>query len=170
MKIKSWIGIILSVAMCCTLTACKDLGAKNKIERSAEQVIYSDTTDANKTNLLVATGLLKPTKMKITTATSGDDAIALLKENEYDLILMDHMMPVKDGIETLHEIKSTFGNDFKTPIVVLTANAISGMRDMYIKEGFDDYLTKPISTMQLEEILVTFLGDYRQSEDTVLTQ
>ena len=118
--------------------------------------------DDNKTNLLVATGLLKPTKMKVTTATSGDDAIALLKENEYDLIFMDHMMPVKDGIETLHEIKDIFGNDFKTPVVVLTANAISGMRDMYIQEGFNDYLTKPISTKQLEEMLITYIGDYRQ--------
>ena len=118
--------------------------------------------DDNKTNLIVATGLLKPTKMKVTTAASGDEAIALVKENEYDLIFMDHMMPVKDGIETLHEMQSIFGSDFKTPVIVLTANAISGMRDMYIKEGFNDYLTKPISTKQLEEMLVSFIGDYRQ--------
>lgn len=121
--------------------------------------------DDNKTNLIVASGLLKPTKMKVTTATSGDEAIALMKENEYDLIFMDHMMPVKDGIETLHEIQTIFGNDYKTPIIALTANAISGMRDMYLQEGFNDYLTKPISTKQLEEVLVTFLGDYRQSEE-----
>lgn len=122
--------------------------------------------DDNKTNLIVASGLLKPTGMKVTTATSGDEAIALMKENEYDLIFMDHMMPVKDGIETLHEIQSVFGSDFATPIIVLTANAISGMRDMYIQEGFNDYLTKPISTKQLEEALVTYIGDYRQGEDT----
>ena len=122
--------------------------------------------DDNKTNLIVAAGLLKPTKMNITTVTSGDEAIALLKENKYDLIFMDHMMPVKDGIETLHEIQSTFGSDFKTPIIVLTANAISGMRDMYIQEGFNDYLTKPMSTKQLEEMLVTYIGDYRQDEET----
>lgn len=120
--------------------------------------------DDNKTNLIVATGLLKPTKMKVTTAASGDEAIALVKENEYDLIFMDHMMPVKDGIETLHEMQSIFGSDFKTPVIVLTANAISGMRDMYIKEGFNDYLTKPISTKQLEEMLVSFIGDYRQEQ------
>ena len=121
--------------------------------------------DDNKTNLIVAAGLLKPTKMQVTTVTSGDAAIELIKENEYDLIFMDHMMPVKDGIETLHEIKTIFGSDFKTPIIVLTANAISGMRDMYIKEGFDDYLTKPISTKQLEETLVAFLGDHRQASE-----
>ena len=126
--------------------------------------------DDNKTNLIVASGLLKPTKMKVTTATSGDEAILLLKENEYDIIFMDHMMPVKDGIETLHEIKALFGSEFKTPIIVLTANAISGMKDMYIKEGFDDYLTKPISTQQLEEILVTYIGDYRLTEDTEAKQ
>lgn len=126
--------------------------------------------DDNKTNLIVAAGLLKPTKMKVTTATSGDEAIALMKENEYDLIFMDHMMPVKDGIETLHEIQGIFGSDFKTPIIVLTANAISGMKDMYIQEGFNDYLTKPISTRQLEEILVTYIGDYRQSEETENTK
>lgn len=122
--------------------------------------------DDNKTNLIVAAGLLKPTKMNVTTATTGDEAIALIKENEYDLIFMDHMMPVKDGIETLHEIQSIFGSDFKTPVIVLTANAISGMRDMYIQEGFNDYLTKPISTKQLEEMLVTYIGDYRQGEET----
>lgn len=121
--------------------------------------------DDNKTNLIVAAGLLKPTKMNVTTVTSGDEAIALLKENEYDLIFMDHMMPVKDGIETLHEIQAIFGSDFKTPIIVLTANAISGMRDMYIQEGFNDYLTKPMSTKQLEEMLVTYIGDYRQDEE-----
>ena len=120
--------------------------------------------DDTKTNLIVTAGLLKPTKMKITTATSGDEAIALMKENEYDLVLMDHMMPEKDGIETLHEIQSFFGGNFKTPVIVLTANAISGMRDMYLKEGFNDYLTKPISTKQLEEMLVTYIGDYRQGE------
>lgn len=121
--------------------------------------------DDNKTNLKVAVGLLKPTKMQVTTAASGDEAIALLKENEYDLIFMDHMMPVKNGIETLHEIKAMFGDDFKTPVVVLTANAISGMREMYMQEGFNDYLTKPISTKQLEEMLVTYIGDYRQEDE-----
>lgn len=120
--------------------------------------------DDNRTNLVVAAGLLKPTEMKVTTASSGDRAIELLKENEYDLIFMDHMMPEKDGIETLHEIKTIFGSDFKTPIIVLTANAISGMKEMYIKEGFNDYLSKPMSIQQLEEILVTYIGDYRQNE------
>lgn len=120
--------------------------------------------DDNKTNLKVAVGLLKPTQLQVTTATSGDEAIALIKENEYDLIFMDHMMPEKDGIETLHEIQAIFGNDFRTPVIVLTANAISGMREMYLKEGFNDYLTKPISTKALEEMLVTYIGDYRHED------
>lgn len=113
--------------------------------------------DDNRVNLIVASGLMKPSQVQITTALSGDEAIELCRTNKYDLIFMDHMMPVKDGIETLHELKETFGEEWNTPVVVLTANAIEGMKDMYLTEGFNDYLTKPMTAVQLEEMLIKYI-------------
>ena len=74
-------------------------------------------------------------------------------ENEdYDLIFLDHMMPEMDGIHTLYNLKKR-ANGFDTPVVVLTANAIEGSKDMYLKEGFCDYLSKPINQVELDRIL-----------------
>jgi CheY-like chemotaxis protein len=96
--------------------------------------------------------------MHIDTAESGDEAISLYKERHYDVIFLDHMMPKKDGIETLtemHGIPDSPNGD--TPIICLTANAISGMREMYIKAGFDDYMTKPINPESLENLLLEYI-------------
>ena len=114
--------------------------------------------DDNRVNLIVASGLMKPSQVQITTATSGDEAIELCRANKYDLIFMDHMMPVKDGIDTLHELKDIFGAEWDTPVIVLTANAIEGMKEMYLSEGFDDYLTKPMTALQLEEMLIKYIN------------
>ncbi len=114
--------------------------------------------DDNEINLKVFANLLGETKMQIDTADSGDACIALFKRNFYDVIFLDHMMPDKDGIETIREMKEC--NDTpnqKTPVICLTANAISGMRETYINAGFDDYLTKPIDTNKLENLLLTYL-------------
>jgi CheY-like chemotaxis protein len=114
--------------------------------------------DDNEINLKVFANLLGETKMQIDTADSGDACIALFKRNFYDVIFLDHMMPDKDGIETIREMKEC--NDTpnqKTPVICLTANAISGMRENYINAGFDDYLTKPIDTNKLENLLLTYL-------------
>ena len=103
-------------------------------------------------------GFLKQTHIKVDTADSGDAAIALFKRNLYDVIFLDHMMPDKDGIETIKEMKAcTDTPNQKTPVICLTANAVSGMREMYINAGFDDYLTKPIDTSRLESILLAYL-------------
>ena len=109
-------------------------------------------------NLKVFANLLSRTKMHIDTAESGDEAISLYKERHYDVIFLDHMMPKKDGIETLTEMRGIVespNND--TPIICLTANAISGMREMYIKAGFDDYMTKPINPESLENLLIEYI-------------
>ena len=81
--------------------------------------------------------------------------------DHYDVIFLDHMMPDKDGIETLKEMKTkTDTPNTRTPIICLTANAISGMREMYTNAGFDDYLTKPIDAEKLEMMLLKYLpGD-----------
>jgi len=109
-------------------------------------------------NLLVFTSLLKSTQVKIDTAESGDDGILLTLKNKYDIIFLDHMMPNKDGIETLKEIMASDSNPNRdTPVVCLTANAISGAREKYIEAGFTDYLTKPIESAKLEEMICGYL-------------
>ncbi len=106
--------------------------------------------DDNEVNLAVASGLLKPYKAKVTTVTSGLDCLNLLKTQSYHIIFMDHMMPVMDGMEATMIIRQ---NDTKTPIIALTANAISGVREVYLNSGFNDYLTKPIDVKALNDVL-----------------
>ena len=109
-------------------------------------------------NLMVFTNLLKQTKIKIDTAISGDAGIFLTQKNKYDVIFLDHMMPDKDGIETLQELRAQKNNpNCRTVAVCLTANAISGAREKYIAAGFDNYLTKPINPDKLEEMLLEYL-------------
>ena len=117
--------------------------------------------DDTPVNLTVFVSLLKRTELKIDTAESGDEGISLFVNNHYDVIFLDHMMPDKDGIETLREMKAiTDSLNTKTPVICLTANAISGMREMYTNAGFDDYLTKPIDAERLEMMLLQYLpGD-----------
>lgn len=107
-------------------------------------------------NLLVAEGLLKPTEIKIDKALSGDDAIELCLRKKYDVILLDHRMPDKDGIETFRVI-SVEGKNTDTPVIMLTANAISGMDEEYRNIGFADYITKPIDPGHLESVLIKHL-------------
>ncbi|MBQ9384698.1 MAG: response regulator [Ruminiclostridium sp.] len=113
-------------------------------------------------NLMVFRSLLKRTCVKIDTADSGDEGLGLSSDKKYDIIFLDHMMPEKDGIETLHEMRAS-GTDRnkETPVICLTANAISGAREQYLAAGFDDYLTKPIDSVKLEEMLLEYLPDYK---------
>jgi CheY-like chemotaxis protein len=105
------------------------------------------------TNLSVASGLLSPFEMEITTCLSGRDAVYMAKEREFDMIFIDHMMPEMDGIETARRIREISGRYDKVPLIALTANAISGMREMFLANGFDDYLSKPIETTKLNELM-----------------
>jgi CheY-like chemotaxis protein len=126
------------------------------------------------TNLNVARGLLELYKMNITTASSGEEAIDLVKENAYDIIFMDHMMPDMDGIETTAEIraleekrrKETAGLSQVSPqgitIIALTANAISGMKEMFLGKGFNDYLSKPIETSRLDALITKWTPDEKK--------
>ena len=114
--------------------------------------------DDTPVNLTVFTNLLKQTALQIDTAESGDECIALFTQKHYDVIFLDHMMPDKDGIETLREMKAIDETPNKdTPVICLTANAVSGMREIYTKAGFDDYLTKPIDAERLEMMLLQYL-------------
>ncbi|MCR5402963.1 MAG: response regulator [Butyrivibrio sp.] len=118
------------------------------------QVLVVDDT---RLNLTVIKNLLKKTQVKIDTAESGDECISLIRQKRYDMVFLDHRMPGKDGIETLQEIKKDSAIDSTMPIIALTANAVSGSRDMYLSAGFTDYLSKPIDTSVLEEMMIRFL-------------
>jgi signal transduction histidine kinase/CheY-like chemotaxis protein/HPt (histidine-containing phosphotransfer) domain-containing protein len=112
------------------------------------------------TNLKVAEGLLAPYNAKIDTCLSGAEAIELVKRNKYDIIFMDHMMPEMDGIEATaairkmemkNEVSGNNGNQLT--IIALTANAVVGMKEMFIKNGFNDFISKPVDVSKLDEII-----------------
>ena len=114
--------------------------------------------DDTKTNLTVIVGLLKQTQIQIDTAISGFEALDLVRNNKYDIIFLDHRMPEMDGIQTFHAMKEMDNNaSIDTPVIALTANAISGSREMYYKEGFDNYMSKPVDPGKLEEMILTYL-------------
>ncbi len=109
-------------------------------------------------NLKVFKGLLKKSLLKIDTAAGGAQAIEMIRENPYDCIFMDHQMPGMDGIEALERLKADPDIRIEdTPVIALTANAIAGAREMYLKKGFADYLTKPIDGWQLLGMLHKWL-------------
>lgn len=117
--------------------------------------------DDNAMNISVVEGLLKSTQIKVDKASGGLEALELCADTFYDLILMDHMMPNIDGIETLHRLKATDGPNQDTPVIVLTANAVSGAKEMYEAEGFIDYMSKPIQGKPLEEKILQYLPESR---------
>lgn len=111
--------------------------------------------DDNNVNIKLATRLLKQFNLEVTTASNGQECIDLVKNNEYDIIFLDHMMPGLDGIATVHKLREDGKN---MPIIALTANSYSGSRDKYIEEGFTDYLPKPFRYKDLNKILEKYMG------------
>jgi signal transduction histidine kinase/CheY-like chemotaxis protein len=129
------------------------------------------------TNLKVVEGLLLPYRMKVDMYQSGFDAIEAVKEKEYDIVFMDHMMPDIDGIETTLRIRKweweVRNERKKTPIIALTANAVSGMREMFLEKDFDDFLAKPIDIAKLDDILERWIPQQKKDfikNDTVFAQ
>lgn len=138
----------------------------NQFEAESATVLIVDDV---KTNLKVVAGLIAPYRMRVDGALSGQEAIDLIKEHHYDLVFMDHMMPEMDGIEAVQRIRALPASDNrykKLPIVALTANAMTGMREMYLNNGFDDYLPKPIDTSQLHTILEAWIPKEKQQSCT----
>ena len=131
-------------------------------EKYTKQFIAPDAkvlvVDDNDMNRVVIKNLLKATKVNVTTLESGFQCLNDVKENKYNIIFLDHMMPEMGGIETLETLKKLEDNLNKdTPVIALTANAISGAKEMYLSKGFDDYLSKPIDYKKLEKILLKYL-------------
>ena len=145
---------------------------KSKVNRTAEEhPKYKESfrapdarilvVDDTPVNLVVVRNLLKKTQIQVEDAGSGMECLNKAQQNKYDLIFLDYRMPMMDGIETLKRLREIPDNpNMGTPVVALTANAISGARERFIKEGFDDYMTKPIDVESLETTLLSYLpGD-----------
>ena len=152
--------------------------AEKKEKKTAKQIKFVApearilAVDDVKMNLRVLQGLLKPYQVNIDVCISGNECLEVCKKNAYDIILMDHMMPEMDGVETLKRLReedNLFGDH--TKIIALTANAISGAAELYKESGFDDYMTKPVNTAALEAMLEKHLPEnvITQISDKALT-
>ncbi len=116
--------------------------------------------DDNRVNITVARGLLRRLKVQFDSATSGQECLDKFAKNDYDIILLDHMMPVMDGVQTLHRMQETERFRQNAPAVIaMTANAVIGAREKYLEEGFTDYLSKPIDHKSLEEMIRAYLPE-----------
>lgn len=114
--------------------------------------------DDNPINLKVAVGLMRPYHMQVITADSAKSAISLLRSKDFNIVFMDHMMPEIDGVEATRLIRQMDGEYYKKlPIVALTANALSGVREMFINAGMNDFIAKPIELTALDRALKTWL-------------
>ncbi len=133
----------------------------------ADILIVDDTP----VNLTVAVGLLKPFRMRIDTANGAEEAFDMVRNKKYDLIFMDHMMPKIDGVEATHIIRSEYPDYANTPIIALTANAVSDARSMFIREGMNDFVAKPIELKDISAKLYKWLPDEKiiiSDDNTVL--
>ena len=134
-----------------------------EIKREMNEDFYAPTArllvvDDNNVNLKVFKGLLKKNGMQIDTAMSGKECLELMKENKYHIVFLDHLMPDMDGIETLKQVRmQKDSKSHDSVMVILTANAVSGARERFLQEGFDDYLSKPISLPLLKEMILKYL-------------
>jgi signal transduction histidine kinase/CheY-like chemotaxis protein len=126
------------------------------------------------TNLVVTEGLLAAYRSRVDTCTSGAEAVRIVQEHHYDLVFMDHMMPGMDGIESTRHIRELPGDYYqRLPVIALTANALVGMKELFLEQGFNDYLSKPIEIPKLDDIMETWIpadkkvqrGEDDQGED-----
>ena len=135
--------------------------AKNKKPVQTEQIIDAHgkkvlVVDDNLLNIKVAERLLAKYNVTLECVMSGQECLNKVNEGKYDLILLDDMMPKMTGGETFIKLKEIEG--FNTPVVILTANAITGMREKYLSDGFDDYLAKPIEQLELNRVIKKYLS------------
>lgn len=150
---------------------------QNDVEVENHQLYAPDAhvlvIDDNRMNIRVVEGLMRQYGVQVSYALSGQDGIDMLQAKEYDLVFLDHMMPGMDGIETFHHIRRKSDVYFKEiPIIALTANAIAGAREMFMKEGFTDFLAKPVESSVLQRTLKRHIprGKQRTAEDKALLE
>lgn len=161
-------GSVFTVRIKQKVTSKEIIGAYSEAASSPKGEKYQATfkapnarilvVDDVKMNLVVMKGLLKQTEVGIDLAMSGKECLEKIEDNVYDIIFLDHMMPEMDGVETMKRIKeNTTHCNQNTPVVMLTANAIIGVREQYLMSGFTDYLSKPVPWKELEEMLIKYL-------------
>jgi len=156
------------------LNGLSGTSSKDASLKSAAKFVAPDArvlvVDDIRTNLTVAKGLLLPYDMQIDTRKNGVEAVEAVKTSRYDLVLMDHMMPVMDGVEATARIRALGrekGADpyfTELPIVALTANAVVGMKEMFVRNGFSDFISKPIDTVRLNAILEKWIPVEKQKK------
>lgn len=143
---------------------------RSRAQRITQGYVYTKTytaeqakilvVDDNEINRRVFCNLVKQTKVQVSDVGSGQACLNLIQKKHFDLIFLDHMMPEMDGIETLRNMKKLEHNlCADTPVVMLTANAVSGAREQYLKEGFHEFLSKPIDPKKLEQMMKRFLPE-----------
>lgn len=133
----------------------KEKGKSYHIKAPEAHVLVVDDVE---TNRIVIKELLRVTNINVELAESGEQCLELMNKNRYDIVFLDHMMPGMDGIQTLKCIKmadNALNKD--TPIIVMTANAVTGAKRAYLSEGFDDYISKPIGYIELENIIKKYI-------------
>lgn len=159
-------AIVLSRPLCCMTISAALNGESSKLNDSRMSQYKRFTAigaqvlviDDNLINLEVIKGLLHYYKINVTAVSSGKEALQLLQHPKYDLIFLDYMMPELDGIETLKMIRNKKEDYYKkVPVVALTANVVSGAKEMFINAGFQDYIAKPIEVSKLEVVLLNYL-------------
>ena len=124
--------------------------------------------DDNRINRKVAVTFLQTYGLEIDEAESGADAIALVHKTLYDIIFMDHMMPEMDGIETVQRIRSECGDNGRFPIIIaLTANAIKGVKEIFLENGFQDFITKPLDRRSLHATLLRWISEEKRIKDKI---
>ena len=150
-------------------TSNKDINLHSAVKFVAPEAKVLVVDDI-RTNLAVARGLLLPYDMQVDTCKNGIEAIEAVKAAHYDLVLMDHMMPVMDGVESTKRIRALGKEKEKgqyfteLPIVALTANAVVGMKEMFVRNGFSDFLSKPIDTGRLNSMLEKWIPKEKQKK------
>ena len=122
--------------------------------------VRSLVVDDEPMNLVVATGLLREYQIQADTAESGKQAIEKYRDGEYDVVFMDHMMPGMDGVEAMKRIRQEAAGSGRNPVIIaLTANALSGAKEMFMREGFDGFIAKPIDVGEFERVMKRLLPE-----------
>lgn len=152
-------GIVDAAPMGCYSYAKQAVGGQATRETFTAPKGKVLVVDDNMMNRVVVKGLLKQTLLQIEEAASGEECLMKTMHTRYDIILMDHMMPGMDGVETLQRLRKQEGASQNVPVIVLTANAVVGVRELYLEQGFDDYMSKPVSGRVLEEMLLKYLPE-----------
>jgi CheY-like chemotaxis protein len=146
--------------------ASQDAGKQRKL---SDAITYTTPdcryliVDDNKLNIVVAKRFLERLNGQIDTAQSGEEALLKMKENKYDLIFMDHMMPELDGIQTYERSLEDPDNiNAGTPVIMMTANALSGVREEYLNVGFADYISKPVEIKEILRVVKDHVPEEKQ--------